>query len=559
MVFLLTLALIFASPFAFNQIAFAQTPITARAEPTRLSLDEQLTLNVTISGDFLNIPNPDLSQLQDFVVVSSSTSTQVSIVNGKMSSQKIFLYRLQPLAEGNLVIGPVSVNIGGQVYQTEPIGIEVLNSPTQIVPPAENNSEAEMPDTLSGQDFYIEAEVDNPVPYLGEQIIYTFRLYQAANFFGQPDYKPPAFTDFWSSEIVSRPHYNIDSHGRQYLVSEIRTALFPANLGSIGIDPGTLIVPGGLFNPDIKLETNPVQVEVRPLPEGAPTDFTGAVGQFQIRATLNEEETKVNEPVTLLVEIEGTGNIQTLTEPELPELPGWRVFESQSTTRTESGADKITGVRSFERLVVPGLAGEQSFPPISFSYYDPQVEAYQTIRTAPVPITIVPDETATPPAIAVEVGEDGKLSVERISNDIRHIKNAPTSLSPSESLLSTGWIVVGCVWIAPLLAVGGVFVWQRRLRRLRHDAAFARDQRARRDALRILAEAGQSGGLTTAELVRLLKQARLEPDLIKRVEATLHQIDVGRFAPTSAEAPDSILDETKKLIVDLEKSMGRRR
>jgi hypothetical protein len=201
-----------------------------------------------------------------------------------------------------------------------------------------------------------------------------------------------------------------------------------------------------------------------------------------------------------------------------------------------------------------------------------------------VPITIVPDETATPPAIAVEVGEDGKLSVERISNDIRHIKNAPTSLSPSESLLSTGWIVVGCVWIAPLLAVGGVFVWQRRLRRLRHDAAFARDQRARRDALRILAEARQGGttneadvagrallgylsdklntptaGLTTAELVGLLKQARLEPDLIKRVEATLHQIDVGRFAPTSAGAPDSILDETKKLIVDLEKSMGRRR
>jgi hypothetical protein len=488
---------------------------------------------------------------------------------------------------GNLIIGPVSVNINGQVYQTDPIDIEVVDDGGQAVPPPvgtdEDRADAETPDTLSGQDFFIEAEVDKPSPYLGEQIVYTFRLFQATNFFGQPDYKPPPFTDFWSSEILSQPHYNIESFNRQYLVSEIRTALFPANLGKITIEPGTLIVPGGLFNPDIKLETNPVQVEVRPLPEGAPDDFSGAVGQFQIRSVLSEEETKVNEPVTLVVEIEGTGNIQTLTVPELPELPDWRVFESQAETRVESDAEQITGVRSFERLVVPGKAGEQIFPPISFSYYDPQAEAFQTISTAPIPITVTPDDSA-PPVLAVEVGDDGKLSVERISTDIRHIKAAPSSLGAGDSLQSVGWAVVGCIWLAPLAAVGGVFVWKKRRMRLQQDTAFARDQRARRAAQRILDDARKSqttneadaagrallgylsdkfnsptAGLTTGELLNLLRQNGLDPDLTARVGSVLQRIDAGRFAPISTGAGETILDETDRLIKALDKSIGRRR
>src|SRR5688572_22836372 len=280
------------------RLALAQSPITAHVDRNSLAADEQLVLSVTVSGDFLKIPQPDISQLTDFVVVSSSTSTQVSIVNGKMTSQGVFIYSLQPLREGQLVINPISVNVDGQVYLTDPINVEVLPGGSQLAPPLPNPNvpETEAPETLQGQDFYVEAEVDKNTPYLGEQVIYTFRFYQAINFFGQPDYQPPPFTDFWSSDILSQPHYKTEAYGREYLVTEIRTALFPANLGEIVIDPGRLIIPGGLLNPDIKLESNPLTIEARPLPGGAPADFTGAVGQFQIRASLSQAETKVNEP-----------------------------------------------------------------------------------------------------------------------------------------------------------------------------------------------------------------------------------------------------------------------
>jgi hypothetical protein len=161
---------------------------------------------------------------------------------------------------------PISINLGGQIHQTDPIDIRVIagNTPAPTtVPPIDS------PTTLQGQDFFVEALVDNQRPYLGQQIIYTFKLYQAANFIGQPDYQPPSFTNFWSQTIVTQPTYNINAGGRDYLVTEIRTALFPANLGSITITPAKIVIPNFPYQ-DIVLETEPITVNVQSLPDGAP-------------------------------------------------------------------------------------------------------------------------------------------------------------------------------------------------------------------------------------------------------------------------------------------------
>jgi len=562
----------------------AQSPISATVDRARLSLDEQVTLTVTVTGDFLNIPNPDLSQLQDFVVVSSSTSTQVSIVNGQMSSQKIFIYRLQPLTEGTLTIGPLSLTVGGQLYQTDPIEVEVVAGGSPVVPPGSPPPDADAPDTLSGQDYFVEAEVSNPNPYLGQQIISIFRIYQAVQFPpGQPDYQPPDFTDFWSSEILSQPHYNTQAAGRSYLVIEIQTALFPATLGTLTIRPGNLVIPGGFLNPDIRLETNPVTVKVRPLPENAPNNFSGAVGQYQINASLNAQETKVNEPVTLVVSIEGSGNVETLTEPTLPELPGWRLFESQASTTVETGGGKMSGTRSFERLIVPGQPGEQQIPPISFSYFDPQSEGYKTVSTQPIPITVLPDDSAQIPLNIPDEAGDGQPG-SMILTDIRHIKPVPTSLNSAFDFSFVGWTLYGVGWVVPALAVAGLYVWQRHKRRLAEDTAYARDLRAQSTALKILADATQANvdrpaapagrallgyisdklntptaGLTNQGLIDLLREAGLPANLLEQTETLLHKIDIGRFAPTTEGAGQSLIAETRQLIKALEKSMGKRR
>lgn len=561
--------------------AQAQAPITAKLDRSTVAADDQLVLTVTVSGDFLTIPQPELPDM-DFVVVGSSKSTQVSIVNGKMTSQGVFIYRLQPLAEGALEIPPVSVNIGGQVFQSDPVEVEVLAGGAQISPPpTEPNSGT--PHSSAGQDYFVEAEVDNDTPYLGQQVIYTFRLYQAINFFGQPDYRPPSFTDFWSSDILDQPHYNADVNGRNYLVTEIRTAVFPANLGQITIEPSRLVIPGGLFNPDVKLEANPVTVNVRPLPENPPDDFSGAVGQFQISASLSDDKTKVNEPLMLVVEVEGVGNIETITEPPLPEMTDWRFFESQSSTSVDTSDGVLQGMRRFERLIVPGRAGEQEVPPIRFSFYNPQADEYQTAQTGPIPVTVLPDDSAQTLPLVSGVDPRSQQPVELLGSDIQHIKPVPFALSTPRVLSAAGQVVYWSLWVLPLFVMGAAFVWKRRQVRLEQNPAYARALFAKKKALELLSEAQHNGaggataagrallgylsdkinaptvGLTTNELLALLNRRGVPAELVDRVRQVLQRVDVGRFAPVSAGDQQAIIAETRMLIGDLEKSFGKPR
>jgi hypothetical protein len=555
--------------------ALAQSPINARADRASIALDEQVLLTVTVTGNFLTIPQPDLTAITDFVVQSSGTSTQVSIVNGKMTSQGIFTYQLQPLNEGTAVIAPITINIDGQVYQTDPINIEILPAGTQTAPSAETPP-SENSDTLEGQEFFVEAAVNNPNPYLGEQVIYTLRFYQATNTFGNLDARPPSFTDFWSQKILVQPSYNVDVAGRQYLVTEFLTALFPANLGQLTIAPYELVIPRGLFNPDLRLATEAIDLAVKPWPENSPADFNGAVGQYQIRASLNTPESKVNEPLTLSVEISGAGNIEKITEPAMPDMPNWRLFESQSQVRLDSSQTQVQGVRTFERLIVPGQAGPQEIPPIRFSYFDPQSGAYQTISTAPIPVNIVPDDSSQPLPLAA-APPSSQQSVNLLASDIVHIKPVPYILSTPAVVSAVGRVLYWGLWLAPLLVMGGALVWKQRRVRLIRNPAYARSLRAKKVALRTLTEAQQpqadgaaiagrallgyladkldtpTTGLTLDVLVKLLREDGVDTALSVRVHDVLLQVDFGRFAPIAAGDAQVLISETRLLINELER------
>lgn len=568
--------------FAPSGPILAQSPITAEVDRTTISTDEKLSLTVTVTGDFMNIPSPDLSGVTDFAVASRGTSTQFSIVNGEMTSQGSFYYQLQPVRAGDLVIPPIAVTIDSQIYQTEPINIEVVEGTGSVVP-STPPPDAHSPETVAGEDFFVEAEVDNPTPYLGEQIIYIFRFYEAAdtlvNTLGRPNYEPPLFTNFWGQTVLSQPYYETEVAGRRFLVNEIRTALFPANPGPQTIGLARLEIPGDLFTAGLMLETKPVSVAVQSLPEGAPADFNGAVGQFEMRAQLDATEGKVNEPLTLFLDIEGTGNIDVLTEPELPDLPGWRIFDSQSTSQTEARNDVVVGRRRFERLLVPARPGEYTFPSISFSYFDPQAAAYRTLETDPIPVSIEGDTAANEPSVVV--GPE-KQAIQVTGGDIRHIKPVPTVLeNAGGSLLAQP--LYWALWILPVFIVAGVWFWQGLRQRLQKDTAYARSRRARRTALKILANAGQreshgyaaaqrallgylsdklnrpTAGLTTPELLKLLQENQLDDELVARVRNIVNEIDASRFAPVEETAEQSLVAETQKLINDLEKAFGGKR
>ena len=142
------------------------------------------------------------------------------------------------------------------------------------------------------------------------------------------------------------------------------------------MSPPLLRADAGLPGGSASLESEPVVVNVRALPTGAPAGFAGAVGRFEISAEVNAATGTVNEPVLLTVKITGDGNVEALPDPAWPEFSGWRAIESPPDTEAQVVDGKITGSRTYELGLVPEEAGDLTIPEIVYPHYDPETERY---------------------------------------------------------------------------------------------------------------------------------------------------------------------------------------
>lgn len=562
-------------------ITYAQGPLQAQVDRTSLSTDETLALTVTVSASVLRAPTPVLPSLLGFNVTGNSTSSQMSMINGSVRSQIVYTYRLQPYETGDLVIDPISVTIDGNTHSTQPITVHVTQGTGASAgsPSSRQPADSQSPITagdLTGQDLYVEAEIDNPTPYLGQQVVYTFRLYQARNLWDQPQYEAPAFTGFWNEHETDQQTYRVQAAGRIYEVVEVQNILFPSVVGPVTIDPARLTIPGSLFRSGQTLQTKPVQLEVQPLPPDAPDGFSGAVGQFSIDGWLDSAQGKVNEPLTWHLTLSGWGNISTAPDPTWPEMPGWRDFDSTATIHSEVREGHIGGSRVYERLMVPTAQGQSTVPSLEYVYFDPASGTYQTVATEPLQVSIAPGDPGAP--VAPRPVDGQKETVEQIGTDIRHLKPVPSELAEADQPVTASGLY-WAAWLFPVFGAAGYFTWQRRQRFWETNQGLARSSRARKKARKALAEAkkrnahaytaaGQAlttylaeklnqpvAGLTHEALAELLTKNGVSPDLIERVQVLLDTSELGRYAPgaDNPEYAESLLQETVILIEALEK------
>ena len=558
--------------------AQGQGVITASVDRTALAAGETLVLTVALNTDATNLPEPSLPALGGFNLVGSGRSTQVSIINGAISAQLIYNYYLEPYATGDLVIEPIQATINGQTYATEPITVRVTQGAAvaSAAPPADTATPAS--EEFAGQELFVEAEVDNPAPYVGQPVAYTIRFYHVFGLLDQPRYQPPAFTGFWADKHTDESHYQVQAAGLFYDVTELRTVLFPTMAGSITIEPARLSVPGGFFSRGAELQTQPVSLEVRPLPANAPASFSGAVGQFGLEGTVDRTEGKVNEPITWRVTLSGWGNLEALPDLAWPDMPGWRSFESQATTNTQLKDGQVFGSRVYERLLVPQAEGEFTIPALEYAYFDPVAEEYKFIATQPTPVSIAPGDPVAAQQPESSLPGVSKETVQQVAMDIRHLKPVPATLSFAKQPITES----GLYWLAwgiPLLGLVGSFAWQKRQLYLQNNAGLARSSQARKKAKRALDRARKEkgdvysaagsvltaylvdkldrpvAGLTRQVLADQLAEKGLTPELVERVGQCLTDAELGRFSPDSNDPAhaEHLLQEIDTLISDLER------
>ena len=148
-----------------------------------------------------------------------------------------------------------------------------------------------------------------------------------------------------------------------------------------------------------------VVMVLEPDPEGRPEGYTGGIGTFRVWATARPDTLRVGDPLTVTLYVEGPAGLEDVGPVALGKQADitrhFRVYEDQPTGEIKQGR------KIFVYSVRPLSAEITALPPIAFSYFDVAKEAYRTVRTEPVPLTVTRAEVLDPSEVVVSKSSSG--------------------------------------------------------------------------------------------------------------------------------------------------------
>ncbi len=498
----------------------AEPALEARLDRARAEIGSQVVLSLTLQGFSQRAGAPQIPPLDALEIYDSGRTTSVSFVNGKLSSSMSYTFVLVPRQAGTLSIGPITVEDKGKVYRAEPLELTVVPASSSRAPVPAGRAPAGTAPAPSArgdgqqQGLFARVEIDQREAFVDEQLVLHFRLYQREDvqLIDIGGFEPPSAEGFWREDLGPQRDYSVQLNGAGYHVREVSWALFPTQAGELEIGPASIVAyvpgrsrgrgffddffgPGGFDRRAVTLQTDPLQVHVRPLPEGGrPAGFTGSVGDYRIAATCEPQQARQNEPVTLTVSVSGAGHVQTIGAPVWPQWDGLRVFDSGEAVSLEKREDRVEGKKDFTQVLIPTRAGHARIAPIRFVYFDPAKRRYEAIATEPLEIEVAAGGS---PAS----GSWGDAVVP-LGQDILYIHtDLAQELRPTQAGGAAGaWVI----HLTPLAALGAAALLRRRRLAFERNPILARRSRALREARRALAT--HAPGMPIERLAALLSE-----------------------------------------------------
>ncbi|HEY6976715.1 MAG TPA: BatD family protein [Chitinophagaceae bacterium] len=280
-----------------------------------------------------------------------------------------------------------------KAQQQPPAQLPSLLEGTTQMPVLHDN---ENPDDFIRSHIFVKVSASKNTVYAGEPLLVTYRLYTSLNSQARVS-KQPSFNGCSVLELsADNDIHEATINGTQFHVFTIRRVqIIPLEEGILQLAPAfvdnivQLLHEGsGIENFSITLSNDPLNIEVKPLPvNGKPKDFSGLLGRFTIAANIDTNKLPAGENAILRVVIRGSGNIAGIHIPAIQWPIGTEHFEGSDTQYIDQENFPVTGYKIFEVPFIGDREGKAMIAPIAFSYFDPLLEAYETITTNSIPVT----------------------------------------------------------------------------------------------------------------------------------------------------------------------------
>ena len=445
--------------------------------PQQVAVGQQFRLTYTVSTQ--DVSGFRVGQIPEDafdVLMGPSTSTQSSftIVNGKtsQSSTITYTYILSALKEGSFTIPPATIKAEGNQLSSNAVKITVSGSvPSGGGGGGGRHSQQPQTETrsagtpISGSDLFIKVSASKKRVVEQEPVLLTYKVYTLVSL-TQLEGKMPDLKGFHTQEIPlpQEKSFKVEQfNGRNYkTVTWSQYVMFPQMTGNLqvppitfngivvqqnrNIDPFEAFFNGGSSYVEVKkqIQAPGVEIEVDPLP-ARPDGFSGGVGRFTMKAEIDKEELKANDPFTIKVTVSGTGNLKLIKQPVVKFPKDFDTYDARLTDKTRLTTSGVEGTMTYEFLAVPRHQGQYDIPAIEFVYYDTQEKAYRTLTSQPFHLSVAKGEGGESHIQDFTEQEDIQL----LASDIRHIHLGGSRLQTSAG----SFFASATYWIALALLV----------------------------------------------------------------------------------------------------------
>ena len=448
----------------------------ASASETNVYLGQIFTLDVIVKADLK--PERPKTVIQDF--------NMTPLVEGKETSEtNTWFYRFALRAKQ---AGPLSIPIlrFGKAY-TQAIAVQA-NKP-------ESSDRMTLEQTVETQSVYVGEPVllttswdstyqfgaikavDFHFPILNDNRFQVLELYEPQK---GGNVQSTGLPVHGTRVLATRKTYQME--GTKHQALQFSKLLIPKKSGQLIIPPATLLCAAEkekavnnktrrsafqypayfdntFFDQNVTgdqwtrifTESQSIVLDVKPLPsEGRPDLFNGMVGAYSIAVSAEPTQVRVGDPITLTVKITAARYMENIFFEPLryqPHLVNRFDIPSARSLPQREGKSKI-----YTQTIRPLSIHNKEVPPIQLAFFNPASNAYITIESLAIPITVRPAEE-----IGVFGGTTYPNRLRTVAEGIRHNYENPDMLNPQRRPLF-GWAnplaVLVFLLLPPLVFIG---------------------------------------------------------------------------------------------------------